>query len=347
MKRSILFWLIFSTGILAGCKQDDEGSAPFAVEWTKLGLNGKNVRELRLSEGKLYAATDDGLYIRNLLEGAEWSEFGLAGREVRSLLVADSYMLASVVDPEAPALFRSDDEGSTWVEVNDNFGGEFSEPIYHLSESRNAGQIYGTGHAVVATAGKDDLSWTPIWNDWMGFATGIDFVEVNPHNGDVWAGGQNAIEGMVLLRSGDGGENWQQWHDLVEAPSVAKDILFDGKDAETVYAGFEGALIKTEDNGESWQTIIKSDENRFFFGVSQDPVKLNRIFAAGWLKRFDEPQPLILFVSENSGASWTEFEHEEEDFGGVNDMILTRESNQTVLYLALWKGGVYKVTIQN
>ncbi len=330
--------------MITSCGNHDDSKIPNGIEWEKLGLDGKNVRELRKSGSSLFAATDEGLFKKNLLQNGEWVALGFEGEPVRSILIDDNTMYASVVAQEDPQLYMSPDGGETWAEVEDNFGGDFPEPIFHLT--KEADVYYATGYAVVAKSTDDGASWTPIWNDWQAFATGTDFIEVNPHNGDLWAGGQNAIEQMVLIKSGDGGETWQQWSDLVEAPSVAKDILFHTHESAHVYVGFEGALLKTTNGGATWETLIASDENRFFFGISQHPDDPDKLYAAGWLKRFDDPQPLILFVSDDDGATWKTYEHPDEDFGGVNDMILAEEAGEVALYVGLWKGGVYRVVVQ-
>lgn len=345
MGRSLLLPVIMLLVLQSSCNKEDDNNQDTRVEWTKLGLDGYNVRQLRQKGDLLFAATDDGLFVKRSQDNGEWEELGFSGGQVRSLLIADGYMLASVVGPQDPGLFKSTDEGESWAEVEDNFGGNTPESIFYISKDPDSDAIYGAGYAVVARSMDEGVSWTPIYGDWQGFASGLDLVEVSPHNGEIWAGGQNAIEEMVLIRSQDNGATWEHWSDLVAAPSVAKDILFHADEAGHVYVGFEAALLKTEDNGSTWETLIESEENRFFFGINQDPVNLNTLYAAGWLKRFDDPQPLILFISENDGDSWKEHENPEEEFGGVNDMILGQEADKTVLYMALWKGGVYKAVI--
>ena len=345
MRRSLFLPAIMLLVLQSSCDKEDDNNKDARVEWMKLGLDGYNVRELKQKGDLLFAATDDGLFVKSLQDNAEWEELGFAGEQVRSVLLADGYMLASVVGPQDTGLFKSNDEGESWDEVADNFGGNSPEPIFYLCREPDSGTIYGAGYATVARSSDEGVTWSPIYGDWQGFASGLDLVEVNPHNGDIWAGGQNAIEEMVLIQSEDNGATWQHWSNLVAAPSVAKDILFHADEAGHVYVGFEAALLKTEDNGSTWETLIDSEENRFFFGINQDPVNLNTLYAAGWLKRFEDPQPLILFISENDGNSWTEHVNPEEEFGGVNDMILRQEAGNTVLYMALWQGGVYKAVI--
>jgi photosystem II stability/assembly factor-like uncharacterized protein len=145
------------------------------------------------------------------------------------------------------------------------------------------------------------------------------------------------------LHSANGGSTWEQWFDLVEAPSVTKDAAFHPTRPGEVYIGFEGGLLKTPNNGQTWETLISSEENRFFFGIGIREANPAVMYAAGWLKRFDEPQPFIIFTTQDGGKNWQEHTFGDEDFGGVFDLELLSEGGKDKLYLGLYKGGIYEV----
>jgi len=118
-----------------------------------------------------------------------------------------------------------------------------------------------------------------VWGEWGGFGSGVSFVKLNPHRPvEIWAGGQGAIENGFLVMSTDGGNEWVEWFDLVENPTVAKEIVFDPVDPKIGYVGFEGALMGTLDRGETWQELIKSSENRFFFGIAVSTLAPSTIY---------------------------------------------------------------------
>uniref|UniRef100_UPI0025E650E6 WD40/YVTN/BNR-like repeat-containing protein n=1 Tax=Marivirga sp. TaxID=2018662 RepID=UPI0025E650E6 len=136
------------------------------------------------------------------------------------------------------------------------------------------------------------------------------------------------------------------WLDLVPNPTTVKKIAFDNQTPQSIYVGFEGALLKTMNNGQSWNTLIdEHPSSKFFFGINVSELDNNRIFSAGWFKG-DEPQSLVLYYSTDKGSTWKEDVFEEEQFGGVLDMLLKTEGNKERLFLALDKGGVYEVRIQ-
>ncbi|MFP4092491.1 MAG: hypothetical protein ACLFUB_19730 [Cyclobacteriaceae bacterium] len=56
----------------------------------------------------------------------------------------------------------------------------------------------------------------------------------------------------------------------------------------------------------------------------------------------------MLQVSENGGQSWRTFTHDDSQlFGGVYDMLQVKEGAKTLLYLGLFKDGVYLATVEN
>ena len=348
MKKTFLSLLIIM--LLGACNEDDT-SPSSAIQWNSLGLTGHIVNKVQVIQDKIYAATDKGFYALERDTGnQDWDVLGFENKPCQSFLIIDEdELIVSLVnrqDVSQMGLYKTTDGGQTWTEFTNGFGGEESvEPVWDITaDPEDVSTYYAVGDYVVARSTDSGLSWEPIFGDWQGFGSGIDFVRVSPHDSEsIWAGGQNAIEQGFLLHSSDGGANWDPWLDLVEAPSVAKEIAFHPTRPEEVYVGFEGGLIMTPDNGQEWETLIASEENRFFFGLGIRQANPAVMYAAGWLKRFDEPQPFIIFTTEDGGETWEEHTYDEEDFGGVYDMELLSEGGQDKLYLGLYKGGVYEV----
>ncbi len=349
-----IFFSLCILALLSACEKDDTG--PNAeIQWNHLGLAGHIVNKVQIFQDHLYAATDQGFYTLDRNGGNQnWELLGFEDKACQSfLIISEEEMIVSLVNMQEPSqmgLYKTTDGGSNWTAFTNGFGGEDSvEPIWDLTVHPEDSSIYyAVGQYVVARSTDSGLHWEPIFGDWQGFTTGMDFVEISPHDPEnLWVGGQNAIEQSFLLYSGNGGEQWEEWLNLVEAPSVAKEIAFHPTQPEEVFVGFEGGLIKTTDNGQHWETLIESEENRFFFGIGIRQNDADVMYTAGWLKRYDDPQPLILYTSKDGGETWEEKTYEEEDFGGVYDMELHREDGKDKLYLGLYKGGVYEVVVNN
>jgi photosystem II stability/assembly factor-like uncharacterized protein len=334
--------------LMFACNDDDDKKSSGA-RWKKLGLDGKTVNEIKISGSMLYVATTSGLY---KMDGSwEEDDFELIGFEHKNVeaveIMSGGKILASLFDKtgaEPPTLFQTTDDGASWGEVNSDFGGAAREPIFDLElHPHNQNVLYATGFSVIASSVDGGNHWEPSFGDWGGFATGLSVIEINPKDNRLWAGGQGAIENGFLVSSSDGNE-WESWNDLVENPTVVKEITFSDVDQNEIFVGWEGALLRTDDGGATWETLIDSEETRFFFGVCLRPGESEKVYTAGWIKT-PNPQPLVLFSSEDAGMSWEEIRYADEQYGGVLDMQIKQENGKDVLVLGLDKGGVYEVTI--
>lgn len=334
------------------CNNDDgpqQDGQNFFI-WEKIGLDGLKVNRLILKEDWLFAATEDGVYIKNIITNENFEAIGLQGLNVEDILVfSEDHIMASVADFKDEIVIHiasTSDRGNNWQVLDTNFGGGSIDPhiVWNFFKAEGASQtIYATSNYVVAKSMDGGISWRPIWGDWDQFTRATSVVAVNPLSPDeIWLGGQGAIEDGYLIRLVNEVEI-NRWLDLVPNPTTPKKIVFDAKSPQNIYVGFEGALIATKSNGQSWLTLIDEHESaRFFNGISLSTQDDNTIYAAGWLKS-DEPQPLILFFSNDGGESWKQEIFTNERFGGVEDMVLANLNNQDQIFLALNKGGVYRV----
>jgi hypothetical protein len=347
--KNLLFAFIL---LLISCDSNDpEPEVEFSVN--SLGLGNHTINEMVAKGNLAYIATDKGFYKGNLAdEEPEWDLLGFSGQSVESAVIIDeNNFVISVVDRQNvqnTAIYKSTNGGVDWVEYQNGFGGSDTEPAFEISKDpQNENIWYGVGYNVVAKSENSGQTWTPVFGNWQGFASGMALVRVNPNNDQqIWAGGQNAIEQGFLLRSTDGGENWTEMYDLLPAPTVAKEMAFHPTDAQTIFAGFEGGLLKTINNGNDWTTAIdEEDSKRFFFGIVIDPDNPLTIYSGGWLKRFDEPQPFVLYRSTNGGTTWNTYEIDGVDYGGVYDMIWVGSGQNKRLLVGFYKGGVYELVI--
>lgn len=345
--REILFCIVM---ILASCSEDTD-QKPSAFTWKKLGLDGKTINEMHISGSTLYVATTAGLFTKDLeSQENDFSPIGFLNKNVEAIEVLnDNQIFVSLFEKngaEPPALYKSSDNGASWMLIDSNFGGENPEPVFDLAvDPDDQNVLYAAGYLVVAKSPDQGQTWEPIYGEWGGFATGISVVAVNPNATDqIWAGGQGAIENGFLIRS-ENEADWESWNDLAENPTVVKEITFAQGDPDKVLVGFEGALVKTDNGGDTWETLIDSDNNRFYFGIRRSQGDPDRIYAGGWLKTPD-PQPLLLSLSWDEGQSWEDYSFQGEPYGGILEMQIINHEDKDVLFLGLDKGGVYEVTVR-
>ncbi len=201
--------------------------------------------------------------------------------------------------------------------------------------------LFATGATVVAKSTDRGESWQISHGNWRGLASGVNFITIDVNDSKIiWTGGQNSIEEAFLWKSEDSGATWREWPRIVDDVSTGKTVVIHPHDSKTVYAGLESYILKTTDGGEAWEEILTED-GRFYFGIAINPVRPERIYAASWFKTPD-PQPLILYLSDDGGASWREIHEKTAQFGGVWDLLHVNEGMIDRLFLGLYKGGVYE-----
>lgn len=315
------------------------------------GLSGRIVHRLRPSAGGgLLAATDNGLYQRTA-DGA-WQARGLDGEHVLDVTAIDpSRWLASVrsaaggVDAP-PRLLETTTAGLVWQAVANDFGGDTGpEAIQALMADIAGSRLLATGTDVLAQSRDLGRTWQRLAGRFQAFSNPMTALTLDPQLGDVWYGGQDAIERLVLFRWKQADGELLAHPDLMSAPSVVKSIRFaQGQPARVLIAG-EGGIVHSLDRGGSWRRLL-ADGHEFYFDVVQDPQRPQRWVTARWQKNFDGPQRLLVKVSDDDGSTWRDLWHGDAQlFGGVWSLAAYVAGGRSVFQLGLYKGGVMRLEL--
>lgn len=337
---------------LAACGggSGDETDMPPEAVFHADGLPGRIVRRLRATPQGLLAGTDDGAFRRT---ESGWQPIGLSPAVVNDIVwMAQDHLLASVefVVDQTPdhRLVETCDGGVRWHVVENDFGGGGGdlEAVHALVYDIAGGRLLATGNDVLAESRDHGRHWTLLAGAWQSFASRKDALTFDPIRGDVWYGGQDAIEGLVLVRRRQADGGLDSYPGLLPSPSASKGIRHVMGQPQRLLVSGEGGIVQTLDDGISWQTLLADDEHRFYFDVLHDVQRPRRFITAAWKKDFDEPQPLVLRVSDDDGVSWRRIEHPDQGlFGGAWSMALQIEGGRSIIYLGLYRGGVMQVEL--
>lgn len=320
----------------------------------QLGLSGLTVERLYQQQDSILALTSDGLYQQR--NNSDWQLLGFRGLQPKDLafITEQHWLLAVTVvhddGEQVHQIHESFDAGRSWTQVKRPFGthGD-SEAIYALRYAPAAKKLYATGVGVLAESADFGISWRVLDGQWGGFGQPKSALALDPRSDDIWWGGQGALEDGVLTVYRRASQRSQSFRDLLPNPSVYYNIRFApaAGGPSLIYACGEGGIVFSADQGNSWRNLLGNVNYRFYFDVVFDNNHNNRLYTAGWDKKFDEPQPLILQWSDDQGASWQRLQYEAPAsfFGGVRSMLLVQQQNQTYLYLGLFKGGVMRVSV--
>lgn len=320
------------------------------VSFESLGLDGKIVHQIQATENSLFAATDQGVYKSDFT--SNWTPIGLQNKNVIALSIIDSNtIICSVTDDDQfqnPQLIKSTDSGQSWSSVESNFGGDTPEVIFELKYLSNSNELLASGKGVIASSFDQGQSWEIKYGFWNAFTKGLWALDINPSNNQVWAGGQNALESQVIIQLDSNRDELNTWINVLPSPSTVESFAFNSSNPNSILLGCEDGILMSEDNGLTWENIYLDEtvSARFYYGVAYDQLDPDKIIAASWDKNFENPQALMLHISEDKGETWNVYSPNIPlFFGGTRSMIQRQEDGKTVLYLGLWKGGVYKAVV--
>lgn len=320
-------------------------------EFRHEGLTGRTINHIHQHDDMLFATSDAGLFGKPLDQDNWWS-LGLDDYKVQDVVfVDDQHWLAAVfaAGPNPflePRLLETLNGGANWLNVETDFGGDNREGIFALHFDAERERLYATGISALAVSEDLGRSWELLDGDWGAFSQPMQALNLNPATNQMWFGGQNAIEEMVLRRHNLETAETLVFPQLLPSPSVVMGITFDPGNADRVLVSGEGGVLQSLDNGETWTALLGDVDFRFYFQTALDPEDSQTIYTAGWTKMFDEPQPLILEISTDGGDNWVSLELDDPElFGGAWSISAVTENDGTVLYIGLYRGGIMKVLL--
>ena len=271
-------------------------------------LECRGVRELIRAGDRLFAGTGAGLYTSDD-NGESWSLGGLEDFSVWQIRPAGESVLYAGTQPAG--LFRSDDEGLTWREV-ESFSGapEAADWCIPLDPP-----VPGSARALV--------------------------IDRN-HPQRMWVG----VEVGGIMHTDDGGASWDlvlpgenpDLHMMFAHPADP-DVLF----ASTGYGRLDGVadmiegnagVFRSDDGGATWRYVWKGVTPRYSRPMCIDtrsPYPLTVASAPTAFSSFRDPDgaQAMLFRSENGGDSWRSLCDEAHSPSHANIHALTPDSESS------------------
>jgi photosystem II stability/assembly factor-like uncharacterized protein len=180
----------------------------------------------------IYAGLRGGGVRRTGDGGRAWVDCALPEADVYSLAVsaADGAVYAGT---EPSRVFRSDDRGGTWRELE----------------------------ALLALPSRPNWSFPP--RPWTSH---VRWIAPSPHDADLLLVG---IELGGLMRTSDGGDSWQDHRPGAQAD--VHSITWHPREAGRAYEAGGGGAAFSVDGGESWQAADDGRDRNYTWSVAVDP----------------------------------------------------------------------------
>lgn len=233
------------------------------------------------------------------------------------------------------SIYRTFDGGQNWSPADSGLGYYYSGQRYFNRLDRffqYQNRILGGGMGIYYTSNLGDI-WQRYWGEGDGMGLEINSFVHNKLGNELWIVGETGYFQEFLANSTDSGMTWEQIDltKLIPHDNAVYSIAFDPSDADVVYVGMQGAIIKTTDGGDSWIVpLVTNPKGEFFRAILSDPRNPAHLWAAGG------PD---LIETWDAGTTWKPVESPIPETTKIFHMILDQKTQE--IYLGTLNG-VYR-----
>ena len=314
----------------------------YSQQFEYLGLAGKNITSLSVNYNLIAVGTDSsGVYWQNesTVDSTEWDNIPL-NRTILSVYPHKSgpigWAISAGVEKSLSdsGLIFCSYLGGEFVSNSSGIDCEHSFSVRDIDgfpDPTICGETYAVTGDALYLRKFGDSTWTKIREAWEG---GFNCVKVKEeYPGVVMLGGATGFAGILLEKSTDFGETW----DNISPFGAVADIDFTGDSAGVIFAAAYPDVFRTTDNGANWEKIFVNNEqyiiNRIVYSENY-----HFLVAAGFEGLWNSKKP-VLFCSPDWGEMWfrTNLDFDDEIMG------LEYSSNGgDWVYVASRESGVYR-----
>jgi hypothetical protein len=327
------------------------GRSLAAAPLEPFGLAGKSVASIAYY-GWLYAGTlGDGVFKRDAeAQDDDWLLLGLADKRIRAVYPHASGPLGFATSvglegnpllPDSALVFCAQWDQPPWVVADSGMVRSEVTAIFSLDGFPSPVICGETFAASVGARGGvwrrefGSTQWEFVLD--VGFGVG-NVVRVDAASGNVWAGGENGIFAPWIARSSDQGESWLLSYPDMAGDNACNSIAVHPADPDVAYAGMEGAVIRTDDGGVSWQPTGLANTPAYTYGLALDSAAPGHILAGGMVAN---PNNWALWESFNAGATWQVVDPPAPGTAGISS-IVADPLRGGVFYIATFGNGVFR-----
>jgi bacillolysin len=290
--------------------------------WTAIGPHGGIVNAVGVSAANpeiIYIATEHGV-LKSIDKGARWSlvSQGPSLVDVHAVAVDPTDARVVFAGTYGSGLFKSVDGGEHWDPCNEGIDSADLNVKTIAIDPRNPKIIHaGLWHFYTSLDGGAH---------WLKTKEYVDPVSIT-----VFGGNQQVIylAGTHLLRSSDGGMNWEYRGDFYYN---LRSVAVHPSNPDTVLVGLSpSGMSRSTDGGITW-TVVSAAPPSGVLTIAFDPVSPNIIYAGTWGDS--------VYRSLDGGITWSPSGNRLPN-GFIQHVFLDPADPRTI-YVATHGGGIYK-----
>jgi len=258
--------------------------------FTPGGLSGRIVYSLAPWGTKVYAGTDNGVFVHTIgqFDDTVWTPVGLQGKTVRSVYPHQSgaigYAITAGIDlrfgsSDSVLIYCSQNSDSAWTPVDEGIDRSIVRVIKSIDGFPSpliCGETYAASEGLVYRRSIGGI-WEKVFD--MGIIV-TNVVKVNSTTVTVWTGGETTIFWPFISRSDDKGDTWSTSFPDLQGDNACNSLAFHPNDTSVVFAGMEGSVIVSKDGGSSWQSSGLGGTPFYFSSLAITPSS-QTIYAGG------------------------------------------------------------------
>ncbi len=287
------------------------------------GISGEcnAVHRLEIIDNELYAATENGIY-RYSESDNSWSLWALEDVNVLDFKVCGDDVVAMIV-PEGQKGSRRGEEVARLVRFNifrqemtditypgmiqELAGKQFTYMMRMAQHPQSLSTIMVAAYPGIWISEDFGSSWHNSF-DWVFGYNNHQFLGWHPDAPDVmFYTSESEIYAAQILRSGNGGQDWNVISPDRSGDNACHHLAFDPKDANHILYSGEGCIFESNDCGNEWHCVYREDPfNRetiigYAYNVMFDHADDNMVYAVGC----DSIEECIhIFRSSDNGKTW-------------------------------------------
>jgi hypothetical protein len=309
------------------------------------GLSGRVVFSVALWGDRVYAGTDDGVFVHPSLQFGDtlWTPVGLQGKTVRTVYPHQSgaigYALTAGIDLRAGSgdsvlVYCSNNSDTAWTPSDEGIDRSIVRVIKSIDGFPSpliCGETYAASEGLIYRRTIGGI-WEKVFD--MGIVV-TNLVSVDDATNKVWTGGETAIFAPFVSRSSDKGNTWATSFPDLQGDNACHSLAFDPGDTSVVYAGMEGSVIVSRDGGSSWQPSGLSGTPVYFRSLTINPAD-QRIYAGG----IAQGSEFALYSAIHGDTSWTEIIPPQPYAGILSMLCLPTAPGEGLLLLGTFGDGI-------